>query len=74
MAGSAAAAQLLGASVASHQAGRMSLFELEDARRGFNNAQLALISAQRDRARAWVALMKATGTQAATSSDTQGPT
>jgi outer membrane protein TolC len=52
----------------------MSLFELEDARRGFNNAQLALISAQRDRARAWVALMKATGTQAATSSDTQGPT
>jgi len=74
MAGSAAAAQLLGASMASHQAGRMSLFELEDARRGFNNAQLALISAQRDRARAWVALMKATGAQAATSSDTRGPT
>jgi NodT family efflux transporter outer membrane factor (OMF) lipoprotein len=72
--GSAAAAQLLSASLASHQAGRMSLFELEDARRSFNNAQLALITAQRDRARAWVALVKATGAQAATPHDTQGPT
>ncbi len=73
-AGSAAAAQLLSASEASHQAGRMSLFELEDARRSFNNAQLALIGAQRDRVRAWVALVKATGAEAATASDTQGPT
>lgn len=74
LAGSAAAAQLLSASVASYQAGRMSLFELEDARRSFNSAQLALISAQRDRARAWVAMVKATGAQAATPPDMQGPT
>ena len=59
--GAVAASQLLSASLASHQAGRMSLFELEDARRSFNNAQLTLIHAQRDRARAWVALVKATG-------------
>jgi outer membrane protein, multidrug efflux system len=68
-AGAAAAMQLLSASVASHQAGRMSLFELEDARRSFNNAQLALIASQRDRARAWVALAKATGAGAASSGE-----
>jgi multidrug efflux system outer membrane protein len=59
-AGVTAATQLLLASEASQRAGRMSLFELEDARRSANHAQLASISAQGDRARAWVALVKAT--------------
>ncbi len=59
--GLAAAHELLSGSEASYRAGRMSLFELEDARRTFNNAQTSLINAQRDRAQAWIQLVKSTG-------------
>nr|WP_242431973.1 efflux transporter outer membrane subunit [Burkholderia ambifaria] len=41
--------------------GAISLFELEDSRRQFSSAQDAEISARRDQAQAWVALVKATG-------------
>lgn len=43
------------------RAGAIALFELEDARRQFNRAQESAISADADRARAWVALMRRTG-------------
>ncbi|MCK4120442.1 efflux transporter outer membrane subunit [Ralstonia nicotianae] len=43
------------------KAGAISLFELEDSRRQYASAQDAEISARRDRAQAWVALVKATG-------------
>jgi len=43
------------------KAGSVSLFELEDSRRQFASAQDAEISARRDHALAWVALVKATG-------------
>ncbi|MGL4234237.1 MAG: efflux transporter outer membrane subunit [Casimicrobium sp.] len=56
-----AAKQLLVGSDASYRAGRMSLFELEDARRSYNNAVVSRIDAERDLAQAWVALVKATG-------------
>jgi outer membrane protein, multidrug efflux system len=56
-----AAKQLLDGSQASYHGGRMSLFELEDARRSFNNAVIARIDAHKDRAQSWVALVKATG-------------
>jgi outer membrane protein, multidrug efflux system len=61
IAGSENAQILLQGSEASFRAGRMSLFELEDARRSFNAAQNNLIDAQRDRAQAWIALIKASG-------------
>jgi outer membrane protein, multidrug efflux system len=59
--GEAAARELLTGSEASFRAGRMSLFELEDTHRSFNTAQNAYILARRDRAQAWVALVKSTG-------------
>jgi outer membrane protein, multidrug efflux system len=57
----AAAKQLLVGSEASYRAGRMSLFELEDVRRSYNNANVSRIDAERDVAQTWVALVKATG-------------
>jgi outer membrane protein, multidrug efflux system len=59
--GSENAHLLLQGSEASFRSGRMSLFELEDARRSFNAAQTNLIDAQRDRAQAWIALVKSSG-------------
>jgi outer membrane protein, multidrug efflux system len=59
--GLSASKQLLVGSEASYRAGRMSLFELEDARRSYNNAVVARIDAERDHAQAWVSLVKATG-------------
>lgn len=59
--GLTAAKQLLVGSEASYRAGRMSLFELEDARRTYNNAVVARIDVERDRTQAWVSLVKATG-------------
>nr|WP_247306295.1 hypothetical protein [Ralstonia pseudosolanacearum] len=43
------------------KAGTIGLFEREDRRRQYAPAQDAEISARRDRAQAWVALLKATG-------------
>lgn len=57
----AAARTTLRASEGQWQAGAISLFELEDSRRQFASAQDAEISAKRDQAQAWVALVKATG-------------
>lgn len=57
----AAARTTLQASDGQWQAGAISLFELEDSRRQFASAQDAEISARRDQAQAWVALVKATG-------------
>lgn len=56
-----AARTTLEASEAQWKAGAISLFELEDSRRQFASAQDAEISARRDQAQAWVALVKATG-------------
>jgi outer membrane protein TolC len=56
-----AAEQLFRASEAAQRAGRLSLFDLEIARSALLSAQNAVISARRERARAWVALVKATG-------------
>ncbi len=42
-------------------AGATSMFELEDSRRQFNRAQESAIAAARDRAQAWVALVRAAG-------------
>jgi outer membrane protein, multidrug efflux system len=58
--GLTASQQLLSGSEASFQVGRMSLFELEDTRRTYNNAVAAYVDAMRDRSLAWVALVKAT--------------
>jgi outer membrane protein TolC len=57
----AAAHTTLEASEGQWKAGAVSLFELEDSRRQYASAQDAEISARRDRAQAWVALVKATG-------------
>jgi outer membrane protein TolC len=57
----AAAIDLFRASEAAQRSGRLSLFDLEIARSALLSAQTGLISAQRDRARAWVALIKAAG-------------
>ena len=57
----ASARTTLQASEGQWQAGAISLFELEDSRRQFASAQDAEISARRDQAQAWVALVKATG-------------
>ncbi|QHB55396.1 TolC family protein [Ralstonia solanacearum] len=47
--------------VSASEAVAISLFELEDSRRQFASAEDAEISAWRDRAQAWMALVKATG-------------
>lgn len=60
-AGVRAAGLTLQASEAQWKLGAVSLFELEDTRRQFASAQDAEISARRDQAQAWVALVKATG-------------
>lgn len=57
----AAARTTLVAAEGQWSAGSISLFELEDSRRQFASAQDAEISARRDQAQAWVALVKATG-------------
>jgi NodT family efflux transporter outer membrane factor (OMF) lipoprotein len=49
------------ATEARHRAGLASLFELEDARRSLLGAETALVSLQRERAAAWVALYRASG-------------
>lgn len=59
--GVAAARTTLQASEAQWKSGAISLFELEDSRRQFASAQDAEISARRDQAQAWIALVKATG-------------
>lgn len=51
----------LRAKEAQWRAGAINLFELEDARRTFNNAQQDAVSAARDRAQAWVDLIRASG-------------
>ncbi|MBE8591562.1 efflux transporter outer membrane subunit [Pseudomonas sp. MAFF 301449] len=58
------------ASDAQWKAGAVSLFELEDSRRQFASAQDAEISARRDQAKAWIALVKATGGAIALTADT----
>jgi outer membrane protein, multidrug efflux system len=60
-AGLDASKQLFMGSELSYRAGRMSLFELEDARRALNNASMNLLDAQRDRAQGLNALIRATG-------------
>jgi NodT family efflux transporter outer membrane factor (OMF) lipoprotein len=57
----AAARNTLVANEAQWQLGSLSLFELEDARRQFATAQESAISAARDRAQAWVSLVRASG-------------
>lgn len=59
--GAAAARTTFQATEAQWRAGSTSLFELEDSRRLFASAQDAEISARRDQAQAWIALVKATG-------------
>jgi outer membrane protein, multidrug efflux system len=56
-----AARALFAANDASWRAGRLSLFELEDARRTLTSSRTAEINARRDQAQAWVSLVKATG-------------
>lgn len=51
----------LRANEARWRAGAISRFELEDTRRLFNNAQESAIAAARDRAEAWVDLVRASG-------------
>lgn len=48
-------------SEAQWRVGAISVFELEDARRLFNDAQESAIAAARDRAQAWVSLERASG-------------
>lgn len=55
-----AARELLRASAAAQQAGRLSLFDLETARSALLSAETGLIQARRDRLRAWIALVQAT--------------
>src|SRR3546814_15145161 len=56
-----AARAALRANEARWRAGAISMFELEDSRRQFNGAQESAIAAARDRAQAWVALVRAAG-------------
>ncbi|NIJ37462.1 outer membrane protein TolC [Sphingopyxis panaciterrae] len=56
-----AARVVLRANEARWRAGAISMFELEDSRRQFNAAQESAIAAARDRAQAWVALVRAAG-------------
>src|SRR3546814_17671763 len=58
-----AARAALRANEARWRAGAISMFELEDSRRQFNGAQESAIAAARDRAQAWVALVRAAGGQ-----------
>jgi len=58
-----AAQYALRANEARWRAGAISMFELEDSRRRFNGAQENTIVAARDRAQAWVALVRAAGGQ-----------
>ena len=58
----------LRANEARWKAGAVSRFELEDTRRLFNSAQESAIAAARDRAQAWVALVRASGNYAAAES------
>jgi outer membrane protein TolC len=48
------------------RAGAISLFELEEARRQFNGAQESEIAAARDRAQAWVELIRASANSVGT--------
>lgn len=68
-----AAQDLFRASEAAQQAGRLSLFDLELARSALLSAQTSLIAAQRDRARAWVALIKATANPLPSPPPADGP-
>lgn len=61
----AAARTTFSATEARWLAGAVSLFELEDARRQLASAEDSAIAARRDRAQAWVALIKASGNSAA---------
>jgi outer membrane protein TolC len=61
----AAARTTFSATEARWLAGAVSLFELEDARRQLAGAEDSAIAARRDRAQAWVALIKASGNSAA---------
>lgn len=56
----------LGANEARWRAGVISRFELEDSRRQFNLVQESAIAAARDRAQAWVDLIRASGAGAPT--------
>ena len=70
-----AARVALAASEARWRAGAISRFELEDSRREFNLVQESGIAAQRDRAEAWVDLIRASGatvTAAPAGKTTQG--
>jgi outer membrane protein TolC len=58
-----AARAALHANEARWRAGAINMFELEDSRRQFNRAQESGIAAARDRAQAWVALVRAAGGQ-----------
>jgi outer membrane protein TolC len=68
-----AARVALSANEARYRAGAISLFELEDARRQFNSAQESSITAARDRARAWVALVRASGNAVALATAREQP-
>ena len=59
--GVAGAQALLATSQARWRAGAISQLELEDTRRQLTSMQDALITARRDQAHSWVALVKATG-------------
>jgi NodT family efflux transporter outer membrane factor (OMF) lipoprotein len=65
-----AAQTALLAAEAQWQAGAISLFELEDAKRGWYSAQNQTINARRDLALAWVGLIKASATRVGTHSGT----
>lgn len=65
-----ASRRLLTASESQWQAGSVSLFELEDARRLFAEAQNNQVTAARDRAQAWVALIRASGSVSTISQST----
>lgn len=62
-----AARQLLAASDAQWRAGAISLFELEDSRRRYAQAQDSAIRAASDSSQAWIALIQASGNAAITS-------
>jgi outer membrane protein TolC len=75
-----AARVALRANEARWRAGSISLFELEDTRRQFNSTQESAIAAARDRAQAWVDLVRASGnadsprtTDKAAGDDTRNP-
>lgn len=63
----------LRANEARWRAGAISMFELEDSRRQFNRAQESAIAAARDRAQAWVALVRAAGARVSLQAHPAGP-